>query len=41
VTLGYENCHYKYIFTLWFLKATASRNHAFLLTVNLRKQPEK
>jgi hypothetical protein len=41
VALGYENRHYKYIFTGCFLKATASRNHVFLLAVNLRKQPVK
>jgi hypothetical protein len=41
VALGYENRHYKYIFTGCFLKATASRNHVFLLTVALRKQPVK
>ena len=41
VTLSYENFHYKYIFTGCFLKATANRNHVFLLAVNLRKQPAK
>ena len=41
VALHYENRHYKYIFTGCFLKATVSRNHVFLLTINLRKQPVK
>jgi hypothetical protein len=41
VALGYENRHYKYIFTGCFLKATANRNHVFLLAVNLGKQSVK